>query len=491
MWRGARAPATLALAFASALTLACDRDPVPTPTPSPSPSEDERVNGTERLGWDQQVSAGTHVADYGFAAYVDGVRVPLEAVACVSPPGSAVPACDAPLPAMSAGRHTLRLVASRRVNGVVRESAKSEPLVLVKVNGRLPVESFESDRSRGSEVPLFRDRSRAGISVEAITDRVSAVADLAAAPDGRVFVAEREGRVRIVQDGVLAAEPALSQVQERRGETATVFSMALHPDFQGTRLVYLAYATESAAGTVLRVVRYREVAGRLGEAAVLLEETGVAGFSRVAMRFGPDRKLYVALAGPGDRATRSAYAGTILRMNDDGTTPVDNPRASPVLSSGHRVPLGLAWPRDGGAILELDMSVRGVLHVVTPALEPPEARRPVAYAWEAGALPSSLVTYAGAAFAEWRGDLLVGMLDGGIQRLRIARGAVPRATSIGPRLARAYGAVGALAVAADGTVYVGTANRDAAATELPQVSSGSPGSEFVLRLRPSGEPGSR
>jgi len=117
---------------------------------------------------------------------------------------------------------------------------------------------------------------------------------LAFAPDGRLFVTERPGRVRILQNGTLLAEPALTISDVFTGGESGVLGLALHPSFGANRLVYLVYTASGAAGPTARLVRYREVGNALGEAAVLLDDVPAANVHNGArVRFGPDGALYV------------------------------------------------------------------------------------------------------------------------------------------------------------------------------------------------------
>src|SRR5581483_1289581 len=116
--------------------------------------------------------------------------------------------------------------------------------------------------------------------------------------------------------------------------------------------VYLAYTASvpgggGGASIVNRVVRYRELNDTLGEPMVIIDNLAAASIHDGSrLRFGPDGKLYITM---GDAANApvaqdlGSYNGKILRLNDDGSVPSDNPFGSPVWSYGHRNPQGIDW----------------------------------------------------------------------------------------------------------------------------------------------------
>jgi hypothetical protein len=84
---------------------------------------------SDKLAWSQSVSSGS-ASSYSFLILVDGARSPLTNVTCT---GDTDLSCVAPLPAMTPGRHEVRLVAVFTANGQAIESAPSDPLVLTFV----------------------------------------------------------------------------------------------------------------------------------------------------------------------------------------------------------------------------------------------------------------------------------------------------------------------------------------------------------------------
>ena len=154
---------------------------------------------------------------------------------------------------------------------------------------------------------------------------------MAFAPDGRLFVCEQAGFVRIVKNGVLLPQPFLAvnaQFYQERG----LVGLTLDPNFADNQYVYVYYTTPTPVPHN-RVSRFK-AGGDLavpGSERVLLDlpALGEAGLHNSgALNFGPDRKLYVAV-GDNLRSTNSVSLATplgkILRINADGSIPGDNP----------------------------------------------------------------------------------------------------------------------------------------------------------------------
>ncbi len=170
------------------------------------------------------------------------------------------------------------------------------------------------------------------------------------APDGRIFLTERPGRIRIARDGQLQAAPWMV-IEVADVSEAGLLGIALDPQFAQNRFVYAAYTYRSTGGRLFnRLVRLRDDpgAGRGVLDRVLMDEVpGAPNHDGGRVRFGPDGRLYWAMGDAQQQQLaqdRASPNGKILRLNADGTPPADNPFAnSPVYSLGHRNPQGLAW----------------------------------------------------------------------------------------------------------------------------------------------------
>lgn len=192
------------------------------------------------------------------------------------------------------------------------------------------------------------------------------------APDGRLFVTERPGRVRIVR---LAGNTATLQPEPwatvaARASTSTergLLGIALDPRFAQNGFVYLYYSYSGpGTSTLNRLVRLRDANGRGVEETVLIDAIpGSEQHDGGRLKFGPDGKLYLTV-GDGEVDTRAqdiaSPNGKLLRLNTDGSAAAGNPfSGSPVWSLGHRNGQGLAWHPDTGALYATEHGPSGVL----------------------------------------------------------------------------------------------------------------------------------
>lgn len=314
--------------------------------------------------------------------------------------------------------------------------------------------------------------------VEVVASDLQIVWSLRFAPDGRLFFTERPGRVRIMQNGQLLGAPALTLTDVFTQSEAGLLGMALHPDFTRNGFIYLVYtATVPGASPVNRLVRYREANNTLAQGVVLLD--GIRGnniHDGSRLRFGPDGKLYMTM---GDAAVPSlsqdlaSYNGKILRLNEDGTTPRDNPFMSPVYSYGHRNPQGIDWhPVSGdlwgtehGQIGNDEINLIEARHNYGwPSIEgsaaAPGMDSPVLFFTPAIA-PSGASFYTGSVFPTFRHNFFVGAL-GGLHLLRVRFDpADPRRVLSQERLLEGrFGRIRDVVTGPDGALYLSTSNRD-------------------------------
>lgn len=271
---------------------------------------------------------------------------------------------------------------------------------------------------------------------------------LAFLPDGGLLITERSGNLRLFRDGQLqgGAVPGTPDVQA--SGQGGLLDVALHPDFAENRLVYLSYAGRGEGGAGTEVARARFDGRRLdGLQVIFRAQPKTPGSAHYGSRlvFGADGKLYISL---GDRRNYMAEAqnpgshlGSVIRLNDDGSLPDDNPfvgqaDARPeIFSYGHRNVQGMARHPQSGAVWAHEHGPRGgdevnILKaganygwpsitygidysgaVISDETAAPGMEQPVVY-WDPSIAPSGMAFYDGDLFPQWRGDLFVGALAG-------------------------------------------------------------------------------
>ena len=170
--------------------------------------------------------------------------------------------------------------------------------------------------------------------------------------DDRIFVIEKIGKIRVIQNDILLEEPLATL------RTADVFDGGLigietHPDFSNNHYLYVYYTYEEDGNLWNKILKIKESQNKLEEADTIFDKIPGSKFSNGGViKFGPDGKLYVGTGSVSDSShlpqELESLAGKILRLNDDGSIPNDNPfEDSPVFSLGHRNPQGMAWDESG------------------------------------------------------------------------------------------------------------------------------------------------
>ncbi len=328
-------------------------------------------------------------------------------------------------------------------------------------------------------------------------------------PNGDMLITERVGRLRIVRDGQLLpdAVPGVPEVFTTGGQSG-LFDVLPHPDFANNQYLYISFAkplAEQGASTTT-IVRGRLV----NDEFVDVEEIFVAnangqGHYGGRMVFDDEGHLYLSLgdrmAPPtGDLAAHPAqdisnHHGVIVRLNDDGSVPSDNPfvgqsGAEPAIwSYGHRSPQGLfydsvtdqLWMTEhgpqGGDELNLvepgknygwPVIGRGVnygagtpIHqsIAADGMESPE------YFWVPSIAASGLIVYNGSQFPRWNGNIIAGGLAGEqLARLTLTEDGLGVATE--ETLLHHIGRIRDVRQGPDGYIYVALEDRSRAPTAV-------------------------
>jgi glucose/arabinose dehydrogenase len=157
---------------------------------------------------------------------------------------------------------------------------------------------------------------------------------MAFAPDGRIFVAQQAGALRVIKNNSLLPTPFISLTVSATGERG-LLGIALDPDFQSNNYIYLYYTVPGSPphNRISRFTANGDVVSPGSESIVLELDplSSATNHNGGAMHFGKDGQLYVAV---GENATSShaqnldTYHGKLLRINKDGSVPSGNPFTS-------------------------------------------------------------------------------------------------------------------------------------------------------------------
>jgi glucose/arabinose dehydrogenase len=260
-------------------------------------------------------------------------------------------------------------------------------------------------------------------------------------PGVTMLVTEKEGRLRIIRNDVLDPKPIPGAPAVRVQGRSGLMDVVLHPQFSTNRLVYFSYL--KPVGTerlfALTVARGRFDGSFISDLTEIFScGPGVGGPSRLA--WGRDGKLYVTTPSGGDGGSSqdpNTYSGKVLRLNDDGTVPADNPfvgrtgHKPEIYTFGHRNSLGLAVHPASGAMWQNEMGPNGgdEINILkpganygwpivslgrtyagpwqSPTFSKEGIEPPVVY-WMPSISLSGMTFYTGNKLSKWKGDIFVG-----------------------------------------------------------------------------------
>jgi aldose sugar dehydrogenase len=353
-----------------------------------------------------------------------------------------------------------------------------------------------------SEVTLSEGRV-SDIVLDTVASGLEVPWAMAFAPDGRLFVTERVGRVRVIENGQLRPVPFATLPVAARGE-AGLMGVAVPADFTTTREVYVVGTFENRGALVNRVIRLSDENGRGVRPTTILDNIPAEIFhAGDGIAFGPDGMLYVATGDarePSNAQADASLAGKILRIRRDGNPPDDNPaRGSLVYAKGVRNPQGITWLASGRLIAtdhgpsgfpnEYFRRDRDELNAVAAGSNqgwPTEAgpsrndrfSAPLVTWSSPGIAPSGAAAYTGT-YEPWRNSVFVAALKGEqLRRVALSESSAGvTATRDEVWFNRTFGRLRAVAMGPDGAVYFTTSNRDGRGVPKP-------GDDHVLRLRP-------
>jgi len=288
---------------------------------------------------------------------------------------------------------------------------------------------------------------------------------LAFLADGSMLITERAGRLRIVRDGKLDPQPIAGVPEVVNSRQRGMNDIALHPRFADNRWIYFTYYKPVAGSTVnarATLARARFDGGHmLGDVRdIFSTDSVVAGPSAAEIVFGRDGKIYMTIGIPIPRPANdpaaatvtdaqdpNSYYGKVLRLNDDGSAPKDNPfygRAgykSELYALGIRNAMGLYVHPQTGELWETENGPQGGDEIniikagknygwpsisygraytgeLTGATGPASDQAFVAgmeqpwLFWSPSISTAAIAFYTGDRFPQWKGNIFVGGLIG-------------------------------------------------------------------------------
>ncbi|MCE5200408.1 MAG: PQQ-dependent sugar dehydrogenase [Armatimonadota bacterium] len=344
--------------------------------------------------------------------------------------------------------------------------------------------------------------SPSGYRVQTIASGLVVPWDMVFVSRQRIYVTERPGRVRLIENGRLRSSPYAVIKSARSGEGG-LMGIALHPNYPNPAWVYLMYTYSSGIFLYDRISYFLDTGnGLTNEKPVVTRIAAATYHDGGIIRFGPDGMLY---AGTGDAGQpesaqdRSSLSGKVLRMTPTGKVPADNPFSnSLVYAYGLRNVQGFAWnpangdlwvtnhgpsgefgleamdsvfiiPRGGNCGWPRTLGVTDVRGVVPPVLWYPGTAVPPALAvfYTSDQMPNLRGNFF---FASLRGEHLQRVILSGPRT--ISR--IERWFQTGTHKGR-YGRLRAVVQGPDGALYVSTSNRDGRGSVRP-------GDDRILRI---------
>lgn len=278
--------------------------------------------------------------------------------------------------------------------------------------------------------PLFaQSDTPAGFEVSTVATGLSEPIALAAASDGRVFIGERGGTIRVLQDGALRDEP-FAEIPVFTGGECGLLGFALDPDFESNGHLFMFVSVSSNEQQIMRITDVDGVGTNLVTIRGNLPTVG-ANHNGGAIAFGPDGHIYFAIGDNGQpplSADLTSLAGKVCRITRDGDTPDDNPFTTPtgspraIFALGFRNPFRMCFDAAGRLFVvdvgSSDEARREEVNLVTaggdhgwPTLEGVGGTAqgfvdPIVAYHDEGASITGIVSYSGDQFPEeFRGNL--------------------------------------------------------------------------------------
>jgi Glucose/sorbosone dehydrogenases len=284
------------------------------------------------------------------------------------------------------------------------------------------------------------------IRINVLTDKLNAPWSMAFLPDGRILVTEKNGQLRMIENGKLLPQAIAGAPKVVDSGQGGLLDVALHPQYAQNGWLYLSYSARGADGVGTEVMRAKLQGMSLTESEIVFSQTPkISGGNHFGSRIVFDREgyMYITMGDRGDkeRAQRlEQHIGKVVRLHDDGRVPAVNPfvgksPAQPeIFSLGHRNVQGAAVHPASGKIWTHEHGPQGgdEINILAPATNygwpvitygvnyfigtkigegthKTGMAQPL-YKWVPSIAPSGMVFYTGDAYPGWKNSLFIGAL---------------------------------------------------------------------------------
>ena len=324
-------------------------------------------------------------------------------------------------------------------------------------------------------------------SIETVVDGLEYPWSMEFTSDGKIFITERPGRLRIFENGELSA-PVKGLPKIKSEGQGGLLDIALDADFASNNMLFFSYSAGNLSGISTEVSSAKLINNELNELRLLFKALPK---SRGGRHFGSrllltnDNSLYITLGDRGEmkRAQNiNDHAGSLIRINKNGEIPQDNPfikrsdAKAEIYTYGNRNIQGIAlnpvtydiWtvehgPQGGD---ELNLMKPGINYgwpVITYGVNyvtgtqigegaHKDGMAQPAHHWVPSIATSSLLFYSGKKFPNWKGNIFVSSLKfGQLARLEIASNRVTKEERL---INGAVGRIREVKESPDGLLYI-------------------------------------
>ncbi|HWE49431.1 MAG TPA: PQQ-dependent sugar dehydrogenase [Bryobacteraceae bacterium] len=303
--------------------------------------------------------------------------------------------------------------------------------------------------------PRVYDTYEQKIRVSVVAHGIGRPWSLLPLPDGTFLVGVRPtGQVLAIRDGVLDPAPLSGLPAMHTTRTTGMLDMAMHPKFAENKWIYFTYSKPLDGNTFTLALARARFTGKGFSDVEELYAGNAANTWGSRLAFGLDGKVYITVGGAGrlpDAQATNTIFGKVLRLNDDGTTPKDNPFVGKagsrpeIYTIGHRDHHGIAVNPSTGQIFQAELGPMGgdKINILkaggnygwptngygrdndgSPMPLPGPDMEQAWITWNPGITPSGLLFYTGDQFPKWKGNIFVGSIQkgriastGGLERI--------------------------------------------------------------------------